>query len=119
MNVTEARQALASACNSVVGVAVRPHPIRNPITGDGWVTVTRAAPYTYGTLAVDFTIVVILGADPEAAELKLDQWALTLIDAVTQGVLCSNVLAEGTTLAVGQSQTPVHALTITATMEVE
>jgi hypothetical protein len=115
--INQARQALADACNTVPGITVLPRPTRTPVTGDGWVIVTRAKPLSFNTISVDFTVIIIMGHDGEAADIKIDQWLGPLLRAVTEGVLCSNVVIEGTAISVGQA--PLHALTITATMEAQ
>jgi hypothetical protein len=118
--LTEAREALADALNSVQDVHVRARgAVRSPRQGDGWVTVGRLTPDDYTRCSATLTAIVVLGSDEDLAEQLLDTWAVQLLDAATKGDLpAAEVFAEPLFIPVDGGGA-VYALTITMTTEVE
>jgi hypothetical protein len=117
MNVAAARVALADALSTVDGVSVQPYTVKTPRVGDGWTTIVRAVPDGFTTTAATLVAFVVLGPDEVAAEKKADALMVPLLDAASG--LGGDVLAESVTVVVGTNSTPLYALTITLTMEVE
>lgn len=117
MSTADARQATAAALSAVPGVTVAPYPVRTPRTGDGWVVLVRATPETFGSSALTLTAVVVCGPDEVAAEKKADEWLVPLLDAASS--LGGDVVVETVSVAVGSTATPLYAITVTLTMEVE
>jgi hypothetical protein len=78
------------------------------------------APSDFSRSLVTLVVVVVLGADQLAAEELLETWAVDLIDAATttEDLNVTDVALEPITLVV-ESGTPMHALTLTMTTEVE
>jgi hypothetical protein len=118
--LAEAREAVATALSTVVGVDVRARPWRSAgKPGDGWVNVTRVVPAGFVGAYATLSAVVILSADDVDAEASLDVLATTLMNAVTGSDLNpADVVLEPATVPVGQSATPLYVLVLTLTLEV-
>jgi hypothetical protein len=117
-----AREAVAAALSAVSGYNVRARPFRGHYrAGDGWVTVGRVAPADYTTSAVTLVVVLVLGADELAAESRLEDDAVALVDAVTRGDLdlqTADVALEPASFVVGAPPAPLYGATLTLTTEV-
>ena len=121
MNLAAARAAVAAALNTVTGLDVRARPpLPAPVTGDGWVVVTRVVPATFTASLATLTAVICLGTDRTNAETHLDAYAVQVIDAATSSDLgVTDVSVEPVTLIVGQNSTEMNALALSLSLEVE
>ena len=113
------RQAIAAALNAVEGLNVSARPRTMGRGLDGWVTVGRIEPADFTRSLVTFTAVVLLAPDELAAEQLLEQYAVDAVNAITSTLNAADVAAEPAALVVGQASTPMYALTITLTLEVD
>jgi len=119
MTLTEARTALAAVLSTVEGLDVRARPIPQPLTGDGWVVITRLAPADFRSCAATLTAVIILGPDPARAEELLEVYAVPAVDAVTSSDLhAAEVSLEAQALIAGTPATPLYAFALTVTLPV-
>lgn len=122
MTLTEARQAVATALSTVAGWNVRPRPLRAaPKAGDGWVVLNRLEPADFTRSTATMTAVLILGADEAKAELRLEQDATALINAITgaDDLAPADVALEAISLAVGDTAAPLYGAALTLTLEVD
>lgn len=117
-SLTDSRRSIAD-CLKTAGFNVSPRPLIQAKGMDGWVTIGRLEPHTFGQSLVTFTAVLLLTADEQAAELLVEQYAVAVVNAVTSTLNAADVVAEPVTLVVGQANTPMYALTITLTLEVD
>lgn len=118
MNLTESRQAIADALSGA-GFRVSPRPVVTSKAMDGWVVIGKLEPSTFGQSLTTFTAVLLLSPDEAAAEQLVEQYAVPCINAVTSNLNAADVTAEPAALAVGQANTPMYALTITLSLEVD
>lgn len=115
-----ARTTYAAALSAVTGYDVRPRPFRAaPKAGDGWVVVSRIAPVDYVSSSVTLTAVIVLGADELAAEDRLEEDGVALVDAASLSDLpAADVALEPATLLVGVNSSPLFGVTLAITVEV-
>ena len=118
MDLTATRQAIADALNTVPGLNVRTRPMTTAKTNDGWVVVSRVAPAGFTTVLVTFLAVVVLGPDATAAEARLDELAVPILDAILTELHAADVTLEPVALPVGLNAASMSALTVTLTLEV-
>jgi hypothetical protein len=119
VNLTLNRQAVADALNTVAGLNVSARP-KTAVRGlDGWVTVGRVTPSTFTLCMATFTAVVLLAADELAAETLIESLTVPCINALTAALNTADVSVEPATVLVGNQSSPMYALTITLTLEVD
>lgn len=116
MSLSSVRAELALAA-SIPGVTVRAWPtVKAPVAGDGWVVVQRVTPGGFRSCAVTWTVVVCLGQDTAKAEELFEEWAIPVLDAITNGIACAAVSVEPVALATEQGGT-LHGFTLTCTTD--
>lgn len=117
MSLSEARQGIADALNTVGDLNVTTKAPRQPRTRDGWVIVSRLTPAGYSACAAVFTAVVVLGSDQATAEGLMEELAIPIVNALTYSDLhVYDVSLEPESFVVDTSQ--LYALAITLSMEV-
>jgi hypothetical protein len=121
VDISDTRDAIAAALSELEDITVRPRTlVRSPRIGEGWVTLGNISPSTFLTgLTVNFRVIIVLGADLDAAETRYEELAPDVIEAITQidDVQTSDVEIEPVSLAVEGSAT--NAITLTLTTEVD
>lgn len=118
MNIADTRQAVADALATVDGVTMRPRPVRQaPRPGDGWVVVQSVAPLSFRQHGARLAAVVVLGADDAAAEDRLNDWAVPLLDALTRTIPCAGTTLEP--VAITTDGGAMYAAAIVFTVEVD
>lgn len=119
MSLATVRQSIADSLNTVSGLNVSARPQVTTKGMDGWVIVARIAPSTFAQSLTTFTAIVLLSADELIAENLVEQLAIPCVNAVTSTLNAADVVAEPVVVAVGQTATPMYALSITLSMEVD
>lgn len=123
MNVADTRAALASVLNTVAGLNIRTRTVRNPKVGDGWIVINRMEVGMSNTAYdIQFTAVVVLGADEAKAESLMEDLMVPLMQAVTQDLVLrpDEISVEPVALPIGDvNPTPLYALTLTLNLEVD
>jgi hypothetical protein len=118
-DLDETRTAIADALTGVEELVVTAHPVTNNVRpGNGWVNLTRLVPEGFTGYLATFTVVIILSPDPVHADVRMDELAIPVMDAVLAlGV--SDASMEPISMVTDGSVTGVlYALQITFTTEV-
>lgn len=124
--VTQARQAVAAAINTVVvagtptlDVAVQPRS--EPKPGQGWTQPPTLTPAGFGGVnAATLTTVVVLGPELLRADDLYSAWASPILTAVTNVVAAFDVTVAPEQLLAGDGITAaVYVLSLTLTLEVQ
>lgn len=122
MNLADARTAVAQTLTINAGINVKARQMGSPRALDGWVNLVRVEPADFACSRATLIVVVILGNTLAKAEDNLNELAVPMIDAITNA---EEFRAFGVSLeplgeiAVGTTATPLYALALTLTLEVE
>ena len=117
--ITEARQALADALNTLTGVSVRLRAIKNPRALDGWTVSGTVSPDVYGDSHAQIGAVILLSTDPAAADEQFDTLAVAIIDATKSVDGGFDVRLDPASVTVGDSGTAWDVIAVQMTVEVQ
>ena len=122
MTIAAVRKDVADALSTIADVTVRAYPVQSATYGDGWLSLAAIAPGPYLQQDdVTFTAMILLGNDIPTAEARFESLAPLVLAALTEGDLpaAKDVRIIPEAVFVGSSSTPVPALSMSFTLEVD